>query len=67
MLHLPHPSDDCAVQVLFFLYAVLFNGNEKAQEKMFHLLAEDSSNFFLRIYKLMASIVSRFGHHIRYM
>ena len=67
MLHLPHPKDDCAVQVLYFLYAVLFNGNEKAQENMFCLLAEDSSNFFLRICKLIASVVSRFSHHIRYM
>ena len=67
MLHLPHPSDDCAVQVLFFLYAILFNGNEKAQERMLRLLAENPSNFFLRICKLIASVVSCFGHRIRYM
>ena len=61
MLHLSHPNDEVAVQVLGFLRAILYLGNESAQAKIGHLCSHKDTNFFQRVNKLLDIVVSNLG------
>ena len=61
MLHLSHPSDEVAVQVLAFLQAVLYLGNESAQAKIGRMCSHKDTKFFQRIHKLLDIVVSNLG------
>ena len=72
MLHLAHPKDSVAVQVLGFIRALLYLGNQYSQKKigfallMFiilcaneigHLISHRDTKFFIRINKLLQSVI----------
>lgn len=57
-----HPNDEVAVQVLAFLRAILFLGNECAQCKIGHLCVSKDTKFFLRLQKLLDTVISSLGH-----
>ena len=61
MLHLSHPSDEVAVQVLAFLQTVLYLGNESAQAKIGRMCSHKDTKFFQRIHKMLDIVVSKFG------
>ena len=61
MLHLSHPNDEIAVQVLGFLQAILYLGNESVQAKIGYLCSHKDTKFFQRIYKLLDIVVSNLG------
>ena len=61
MLHLSHPNDEVAVQVLSFLQTVLYLGNELAQSKIGDLCDHRETIFFQRVQKLLDIMISNLG------
>ena len=69
MLHLAHPKDSVAVQVLGFIRTLLYLGNQYSQKKIGfallifiifaneigHLISHRDTKFFIRINKLCNS------------
>ena len=58
-----HPNDEVAVQVLAFLQAVLFLGNESAQLRIGHLCSSKDTKFFSRLQKLLDIVIASLGHY----
>ena len=61
MLHLSHPNDEVAVQVLSFFRTILYLGNEFAQSEIGDLCDQRETVFFQRIQKLLDIMISNLG------
>ena len=55
-----NPDVKICVQIMAFLYTLVFNGNEGTQDYISDRIASNS-NFFLSIYKLV-SVILQYSH-----
>ena len=61
MLHLSHPNDEVAVQVLAFLHTILYHRNTVAQLRLGDLCDRRETIFFQRIQKLLDIVIANLG------
>ena len=61
MIHLSHPNDEVAVQVLAFLHAILYLGNTLAQSMIGDLCDHRENIFFQRVRKLLDVMIANLG------
>ena len=61
MIHLSHPEDEVAVQVLGFLRVILYLGNVEAQKNIGYLTGHQNTKFFIRISQLLEGVLSSLG------
>ena len=62
MLHFSHPDHEVAIQMLGFLVAILYCGNENAQNDIYHLCSHKDTNFIQKIYKMLDTVISNVSH-----
>ena len=59
--HMSHRNIKISVQIMAFLYTLVFNGNKTTQDTICNLIADDSS-FFLSIHRLI-TIILQYSHN----
>ena len=58
MLHFSHPDPEVPIQVLGFLEAILYHGNNDAQNKIGHHCNHKDFNFFQKMHKILDIVIS---------